>query len=191
MEVRGPFIKIYGLVVLKRLTSNSVFREKRFTTPYPPTPLNFHFFPELWLWKLGQGHQNLNSSLLCPNYISMQTRKWWWWWWWGGWGGAHNYYANIANTCQPEIKKNNFNKRAKMALYRSQDGPVSLTWLPDKLAFRFRRRSAKKISKIAAMEPYWISDREDFSSFLSTSHPDASYQVWSQLAFRFRRRSEK
>ena len=27
--------------------------------------------------------------------------------------------------------------------------------------------------------------------FLSTSHPDASYQVSSQLAFQFRRRSEK
>ena len=31
-----------------------------------------------------------------------------------------------------------------------------------------------------------ISDRNDFSIFLSISHPGASYQVWSQLAFRFR-----
>ena len=37
----------------------------------------------------------------------------------------------------------------------------------------------------------WISDRNDFSYFLSASHPDASYQVSSQLAFGFRRRSEK
>ena len=29
----------------------------------------------------------------------------------------------------------------------------------------------------------WISDQNDFSYFLSTSHPDASYQVSSQLAF--------
>ena len=29
------------------------------------------------------------------------------------------------------------------------------------------------------------------ATFLSTSHPYASYQVSSQLAFRFRRRSEK
>ena len=36
-----------------------------------------------------------------------------------------------------------------------------------------------------------ISDQNDFSYFCSTSHPDASYQVSSQLAFRFRRRSEK
>ena len=36
-----------------------------------------------------------------------------------------------------------------------------------------------------------ISVRNDFSYFCSTSHPDASYQVSSQLAFWFRRRSEK
>ena len=30
--------------------------------------------------------------------------------------------------------------------------------------------------------PSWISDRNDFSYFLSTSHPDASYQVLSQMA---------
>ena len=30
--------------------------------------------------------------------------------------------------------------------------------------------------------PFWISDRNDFSYFWSTSHPDASYQVSSQLA---------
>ena len=28
-----------------------------------------------------------------------------------------------------------------------------------------------------------VSYRNDFSSFLSTSHPDASYQVWSQWPF--------
>ena len=30
--------------------------------------------------------------------------------------------------------------------------------------------------------PSWISDRNDFSYFLFTSHPDASYQVLSPLA---------
>ena len=30
--------------------------------------------------------------------------------------------------------------------------------------------------------PSWISDRKDFSYFWSTCHPDASYQVSSQLA---------
>ena len=48
---------------------------------------------------------------------------------------------------------------------------------------RFSRRPPWKSS--------WISGRNDFISFLSTSHPDASYQVSNQFAFRFRRRSEK
>ena len=33
--------------------------------------------------------------------------------------------------------------------------------------------------------PSCISDRNDFSSFLPTNHPDSSYQVSSQLAFQF------
>ena len=37
----------------------------------------------------------------------------------------------------------------------------------------------------------WIYDPHDFSYFGSTSHPNASYQVSSQLAFLCRRRSEK
>ena len=39
--------------------------------------------------------------------------------------------------------------------------------------------------------PSWIADRNNFSYFWSTSHPDANYQISSQLAFWFRRRSEK
>ena len=39
--------------------------------------------------------------------------------------------------------------------------------------------------------PSWISDWNNFSYFLSKSHPDASYQDSSQLAFWFRKRSEK
>ena len=39
--------------------------------------------------------------------------------------------------------------------------------------------------------PSWITDRNDYSYFCSTRHPDASYQVSSQLAFQFRRRSQK
>ena len=34
---------------------------------------------------------------------------------------------------------------------------------------------------------FWISNRNNFSYFLSTSHPDASYQVSRQSAFRYRR----
>ena len=39
--------------------------------------------------------------------------------------------------------------------------------------------------------PSWILDLNDFSYFLSTSHPDASYQVSSQLALPLRRRSRR
>ena len=51
--------------------------------------------------------------------------------------------------------------------------------------------------------PSWISDQKDFSYFwpithiykrdseININHPDASYQVSSQLAFQFRRRREK
>ena len=48
-----------------------------------------------------------------------------------------------------------------------------------------------RFSRWRPWRPSWISDRHDFSYFLSTSHPDASWQVWSQLVFRFRRRSKK
>ena len=42
---------------------------------------------------------------------------------------------------------------------------------------------AKNIfSRWRPWRPSWISDRHDFSYFWSTSHPDASYQVSSQLA---------
>ena len=42
---------------------------------------------------------------------------------------------------------------------------------------------AKNIfSRWRPWRPSWISDRNDFSYFWSTSHPDASYQVSNQLA---------
>ena len=46
-------------------------------------------------------------------------------------------------------------------------------------------------NKFSRWLPWRISNRNDFSHFLSISHPDASYQVSSQLAFGFRRRSKK
>ena len=39
--------------------------------------------------------------------------------------------------------------------------------------------------------PSWISDQNYFSFFWTTSHPDTSYQVSSQLAFRFIRTKAK
>ena len=48
-----------------------------------------------------------------------------------------------------------------------------------------------RFSRWLPWRPSLISDWNDFSYFWSTSHPNASYQVSSQLAFRFRRRNEK
>ena len=48
-----------------------------------------------------------------------------------------------------------------------------------------------RFSRGLSWPPSWVSAWNDFSDFLSTSHPDASYQVSSQLAFQFLRRSEK
>ena len=51
----------------------------------------------------------------------------------------------------------------------------------------FSTEEAKnRFQKGPPLLPSWISDR---NNFLSTSHPDASYQVSSQLPFWFRRRS--
>ena len=45
--------------------------------------------------------------------------------------------------------------------------------------------------RFSRWRPSWISHQNYFGYFLSSSHPDASYQVSSQLAFRFRGRSKK
>ena len=42
-------------------------------------------------------------------------------------------------------------------------------------------------NRFSRWRPSWISDQKDFSYFLSTSHPDASYQVSSQLDQGYRR----
>ena len=49
----------------------------------------------------------------------------------------------------------------------------------------------KRFSRRWPWWPSWILDWNCFSYFCSIRHPDASYQVSSQLAFWFRRRSEK
>ena len=47
-----------------------------------------------------------------------------------------------------------------------------------------------RFSRGLPWRPSWVSAWNDFSYFWSTSHPNAFYQVWSQLAFQFRRRRE-
>ena len=54
----------------------------------------------------------------------------------------------------------------------------------------FSSKEAKnRFSRWLPWRPSWISDWHSFSYFSSTSHPNVSLQVWSQLAFRCRRRS--
>ena len=48
-----------------------------------------------------------------------------------------------------------------------------------------------RFSRWPPWRPSWVPNRNDISHFWSISHPDASYQVSSQLAFGFRKRSEK
>ena len=77
-----------------------------------------------------------------------------------------------------------FNKRAKMALYRSPDYQISLS----QLAFHSREEVQYWFSR---WQPSWISNQNNFSYFLSTSCPNTSYQISSQWTFLFRRRSSK
>ena len=39
-----------------------------------------------------------------------------------------------------------------------------------------------RLSRWLPWRPSWIFDQKDFNYFLSSSHPDASYQVWRKLA---------
>ena len=73
-----------------------------------------------------------------------------------------------------------------LAIFDLQVTPM----LPSKFGvnWRFGSEEAKnRFSRWQPWRPSWISDRNDFSYFLSTGHPDASYQVSSQLAQECRR----
>ena len=50
-------------------------------------------------------------------------------------------------------------------------------------SFSSEEEAKNRFSRWLPWRPTWISNRDDFSYFLSISHPNASYQVWSQLAF--------
>ena len=50
------------------------------------------------------------------------------------------------------------------------------------MAFSSGEEAKNRFSRWRPWWPSWISDWQEFSYFLSTSHPDASYQVSSQLA---------
>ena len=56
--------------------------------------------------------------------------------------------------------------------------------------FGLGEEAKNRFSRWPPWRPSWISNRNNFSYYWSTNHPNASYQVWSQLAFWFRRRSK-
>ena len=60
-----------------------------------------------------------------------------------------------------------------------------------KCPFGSGEEAKNRFSRWPPWRPSRISYRNDFSYFRFISHPDAFYQVLSQLAIRFRRKSEK
>ena len=61
---------------------------------------------------------------------------------------------------------------------------------PSKFQVNWLSVQEKVQYRFSKWQPSWISDLNNFSYLLFTSHHYASYQVSSQLAFWFRRRSE-
>ena len=78
-----------------------------------------------------------------------------------------------------------------LAIVDLQDTPMLPIKFQANRPFGSSEEVKNRFSRWPAWRPSWISDWNDFSYFSSISHPDASYQLWSQLAFWFRRRSEK
>ena len=78
-----------------------------------------------------------------------------------------------------------------LAIFDLQVNPMLPTKFGVNWPFGSGEEAKNRISRWLPWWPSWISDRHDFSYFWSISHPNASYQVWSQLAFGFRSRSEK
>ena len=58
-------------------------------------------------------------------------------------------------------------------------------------SFELTRILVKKMSRWWPWQSFWILHLNDFHYLLSTSCPDSSYHLLSQLAFGFRRSSSK
>ena len=74
-----------------------------------------------------------------------------------------------------------------LAIFALQDTPMLPTKFIVNLPFGSGEEAKNRFSREQPWRPFWISEWNDFSYFLSKSHPDASYQGPSQLAFWFRR----
>ena len=78
--------------------------------------------------------------------------------------------------------------KIKMNIINKQDGPVSLTSLPDKFRVSCPFASWKELQyRFSRWPPSWISNQMNLATFWSTSHINTSNEVSSQLAFLFRR----
>ena len=69
-----------------------------------------------------------------------------------------------------------------LAIFDLQVAPMLPTKFQVKWPFGSGEEVKNRFSRWPPWRPAWISNRNDFSYFWSTSHPDASYQVLSQLA---------
>ena len=102
------------------------------------------------------------------------------------------------HSCEVWSKSNQwFRRRCCLKIVDGRTDIRTTTTMTDgewsqKLTLSFQLRWVKnRFSRRLPWRPSWISNRHDFSYFWSISHPNASYQVLSQLAFGFRSRSEK
>ena len=126
--------------------------------------------------------------------------RWLPWWWQPSWISDWNDFGYFWSTSHPyasksvssqfgsgEEAKNRFSTGTTCIL-AIIDLQVTLT-LPTTFQVHWTFGSGEEVkNRFSRLPASWISDLNDFSYFWSTSHPDASYRVSSQLAFRFRKR---
>ena len=69
-----------------------------------------------------------------------------------------------------------------LAIFDLQVVPILPTKFRVNWSFGSGEEAKNRFSRWPPWWPSWISDRKDFSYFLSTSHLDASYQVFESIA---------
>ena len=96
------------------------------------------------------------------------------------WGTSSEYHIICFHG---EIRKISVLLAEKSTLSAAMSGQLKFSTLPNKfgVSWHFGSEGEAK-TRFSRWRPSWISDRNDFSYFLSTSHPDASYQVSNQLS---------
>ena len=118
------------------------------------------------------------------------------------------FYGELVYRFRKIVGKSNFSKQFRsmrivtVMVHRKWDRliiywhaliPNSLM-LPTKFQVNWPFDSEEAKNRFSRWPPWWqswISYLNDFSYFLFTNHPDAFYQVSSELTFLFRRRSKK